>query len=1167
MSEGSVDFKTHIASVASDYLLPSKRGFEYVAQEQGGIIPNEALYRTLSVNERISSLVGLGKLTAGLRNVLFQQAANDLLEDSSKHSPDKAPIKNQFDFMGDMLGDTPKVARQLAESEAKLLALEQSLQGVRGATDPLKDKAAAWRQTVQEISHNLLDQTDYQRMVDEQKAQLEVKHNGRSYKDKLGDIVSAGGDKKIEVLLSRSSLPAELAERMIDEYLETAFTLNAVRVLDRIQRPLDVRAKYRKLLACLDNKESDNAYSQLIETTGLAEKYTELKTKRSKIIQERLSTSDERAAQVVALELEFQKACEPELTKFFNPEGDTDETIDLLKSKRDLVQIEAKVRAIKSSDLSEEDKQSQLVILDGQVRDILVPIANKIERVFPHVDSTNLIQVLENEEGICAGKVNAFLAVLKYLGVRSRALSIKEIMDNGNGGHVTTECDLPSGEKLIVDSNFSNKSGLDQKTDDELVQTIKDRNPDISILNIDATLKGYKRAIANSASIVRNSRVLLYQAESTGEVIESDFRLNEVRELPNLFVRIDPYTGKRIVWKADVPYPHLITAPDKDGYMFINSSFCGNNSIFIRKGYEDIQRYLITKELAMAPWAARTHKHYLELLSRDEGIAYLVKIKDSMPSVYYDGLNLELAGRYVYAGKINDALAVFEDLKKRDEHFYYRNTHLIVSSFLPISIDSRNDLKVLARQIFDEAIAHDPKLFYGEPNNVSKMLRVFRDDPESKIEALEQFEEIDPEKFWARGSTDYRLTLGDVLLEEYQAKAHKLPEARDQVIAFLQRSKYHSTDFYIDHLTILAKEVVSRNEADIPDAIKILEDFRSENASAFYTDMEKVGYLGKLYAWDNREGEALRLYQELRDQNPNKFWSGGFESGYYQYAKLLDGLGQTTQAIKVVEEAMRRSSEFWEQTYGGDYSQLVDLYRKEWDLDKAISCLLEARSKDERFDNPKINSRGYILLADIYRDSGDYDMAIKTLVEGSDTDAHYWEDDGFYRQPNVIKLVDVLKDSGKVREAVGVLQELRQRSPDNYWKTDYFEIALLLDRIGESTMAGEIRTELIGKYEDLKTSDPKMYENKLIYDKLARLYAGAGDRKKAISILTEFKSVSKFDFYIPTQFFLVDCYLQVGDKKMATQEYKELIDRLGQYGATKRIAALRQKAATEGIIL
>ncbi len=1178
---GSEEFAKSISGTAQDRFAKSALGMTYTLREQGGvkIAEDDTLKLSPETQTKAASLLGITELTSQLRHSLFEQASQGIMTDSSRLAPEQRVVANQDHFVQELLGNNPKLLDKLAEITAKARVFSSVLgHEPTNEVAELGVKIDAWEHTVDEIAQSLCsndaERTYYQDLLENNIVRLNnpttktvrgadghpTSSTHESYAQRLGKLIQ---EPRAVRLISSHLEPrqgATLADNLIDEYLETAFTLNAVRVLDRVQRPLGLNGKFRKLTACLEGREADPAYTQIIERDGLAEDFNKLRDEIAQVSNSSLS-DDDKKQKIQELEGQFKERCRPAIESSFNRETDTDEAIDLVGTKSRVSTLQQQAQEIRASDLSEDEKKDRLANLDRQMQALFVPIANKVDRIFPHQGSTNLTEVLENEDAICAGKVNVLLAISKYLGVNARANSVKEILDNRTEGHVCFEGDLPSGNKLVIDANFGNRYGLEDKTDDELVERIRKNNPGIKDPEVESALKYTKLATANSRFIPTDARILMYMTENISQVITNPQQLQEIKETPRLIIRINPYTGQQEIWRANIPYPHLITAPDKDGYLFINSSFTNNTAQFINAAYKDVGIYLFRKHLEMSPYDTRAYTGYASLLPREEGLAFLERTKKERPTLYWEGMSTDHALMYAYEREVDRALQIFEETKAKNPQAYYKKIHDLARHIRYQADNKTGEVaeqdRARALSLMEQALNENPTLFYSESSNVWEIVSSYDDQTEKKIEVYEQFSKVQETQFW--DAADYSPPF-QKLMELYLEQSKKDPTVLNKAVEFANEIKTKEKRFYAKSVYQYASGLYLNGEQKDPiQAVAMLEEVRIGSPEIFFQEDNNITTLARVYRGEDEK--TISLYEEVAVANPELFWNRNYGPVYGQLASLYARNNQVDKAIAICEKAKAKSQKFWEASYTGAYSQLVNLYAEAGKLPEAIDTSLEAETKDPKFYNPEVASGGYVQLASIYEKAGQADQANNVMLQGEETDKSFWTRE--YGTANVFKLVDIYEKSGKINEAISLLEQVKDRD-NRYLKTDYYRICELYEKSGDTEKAKQIRAELIGIYAGLKTSEPDAYY--VSSYQLARLYQGNGQIKEAIQT---FEDGQEHDPYFPisSHVALAELYIQRGDPDKARQAYQEAVDRYKRVDRPEYGQQVVERAKSRGIDL
>lgn len=978
MASSSENTHQQIQETAARRLQSASSGAAFLTREQGGVETSEfrSLLPAAESQTKAATLLGLTELTAQLRAALFEKSAQSELKDFSKKNPEPRTIEHQLEFVRELLGNQPQLLTQLAEISAKASLFTETAKLVpqNEKVSLLSNQIAAWNQTIGDIAARLTpgesERAQFQTLVHQQSEALRAPRKKQqtsfnedasnnstnateSYAQRLQKLLQK---PRAVTLLSRKVEPAQaaqLSDELLNQYFDTAFTINAVRVLDRIQRPHEVPGQ------------------------------------------------------------------EPQRV----------EAIDLVALKAQIGDVFKQAESLRSIQPNSPELQEKLRALDQQIEQALIPIANKVRRIFPHQSSTNLSDVLENEEAICAGKVNVLLTVSKYLGLNARANTVDEMLDNGTSGHVCFECDLPSGKKLVVDGNFANSASLKElagKTEDELAARIRSKTPDISLEDLEKTLKYAKRVIANAQSIPPQSQVLIYQLEQTGQIAANSAQLDRIHNQPFLTIRLNPSTGAREVWHADIPHPHRFTSPDKDGHLTLNSSILNNSTAFLSKSSSELGPYLYQKYIEISPYTSRPYIELAQLLPFKEGAAFLERIKAQKPAFYWEQLSAEHAALYAKNGELPAASKIFEAIKQQAPETYAQYIYLLAREYANQAKNSSGEtqtvLKTQALAILETVRHENPKLYFRNPMNVSEHMKMFESAPEKKIQLLEEFQEMNDAVFWNPESYPQPC---NQLMNLYLDAAEKNPLYREKATAFATEIKtriprffYQQADTYVSRLFLRGKQ------KDPAEASSTLEELRDRLGNQFFQKNRRVDTLAQAYEQQQQFAKAIALYEECRIVNPDMFWNIKHMAGYEKLLSLYQKNQQPEKALALCEEAKTNSATFWEASFTGGYVMLATMYEQAGNIPEAVAVYEEAERRDPRFFNPTLNE-GYPQLAQFYERTNDTAKAIQILEQGRQSDTHFW-DSGF-TNPRVFTLFELYKKNGDADKAQQLIAELKEK--------------------------------------------------------------------------------------------------------------------------------------------
>ncbi len=1181
------EFQSGVKTTADTHLKQANRGVEYIASVQGGLEYRieDTNFLSLELNRRITNLTGISQITGELRGYIFEQSAQGDLTDSSISSMPHS-IENQHLFAQTLLGEHPTLLAKFAEVEAKIHIFEDFLQN----HGELAAKLGIWKGTISEAVRDLCPDTEsldgYQRMVNTSQQRLsnpeEVTHRRtdgtvtttvkESYRDRLSKLLLKEGSEEVISRFVAEKKGGVLAESLIDEYLETAFVLNTIRVLDRIQKPLDYSGKFNKLTSCLNKWEEDPQYTQIIEANNLRSDFDEYTEEVERIKASNL-TSEQKDEKVEELDKNFKEKCRPLVESAFD-ENNTEEAVNIVGTRNSILELQQQAQAIKSSDIPELEKNQQLEELDMKLQDLLIPIANKVARIFPHQSSTNLTTVLENEEAVCAGKVNILLAVSKYLGLKSRASMVLEIMDNSTEGHVYFECDLLSSKKLVFDANFLNrKRDVSGKTDEEIIQIIRDRNPHIKEEEIPGTLKFYKLAEANAQIIPEESRIFMYTLENTGNQVEDSDQLQSTKDTQHLVIRINPYNGHKEIWRANIPYPHLVTAPDQDGYTYINSSFTQNAANFVNAANRDIGMYLLKKQIEICPFDVTAHIRYVGMLEPADAINYLQQLKKDKPYVFWDGVYTKLAERYFQEDRINEAEAIYTELKGKDQNLYVKSVGRLsrlyfnaTLSVLDVDATRRDYLRSRAKALLDDARSANSEVFYSGIDNITTLADLYKDkdDLSREIAFLEEVDHINPTLFWA-GTNDYDSNnLHGRIRRLYDEQISKDPSIKDKVIAFYQTARSSNSEYYAENVHRLAG-IYAEYESDQQKALAALEEVRKTHPSYFFNESENIDAIAKLLRREGNTNQLIAVYQDCKQFNPHIFWEKPYNTQYTKLMDLYATSGNEDLAISLAEEAQSNDPSFWSKSheYGSGYTKLVELYRKTGRLEDALKTCEEAKEKNPDFFSSINREAGSQQMVSVYEGLGRIEEAIKLLLETQDKDKYFWESQ--YGTPTSFRLADLYVKNGQAEEAIKVYEELKERNPVNYWKRDYYKVCQLYAQTGQTEKANQLQEELISKLESYRDGEYDSFLRDGL-EPLANLYIQNAQDDRAITMMEKIKEEYSY-FPLRLRLVLADLYVKHGNLEGARTAYQEAVDAAQRFGFPENIPYITEKAQSQGITL
>jgi len=678
--------KSHIAGKSREVI--------YTSEVQGGLKDSE-LFPSLRSQSESMSLLDLANLTRDLREKILSHSISDQIVDSSKRYS-RRPVFNQNSLTKEILGQHPKILNDFSTvlCRAQFFLEYAKDHNTIPEIEEISQRVQAWEHTIREVSLSLTNN-------EEELNQLISKN----YESMFGQNNSSAQEKYIEETVAYFNNP-ELSEKVVeglfDSYMESAFTINTLRVLDRVQRPLSGRDRYIRMVGVLQGKYQDEKYSKFIRDNNIESAYKNIILEISKINSDSSKTVQEKDRDIEQLTTRFK---EDYLPKLDSPELD-DSGIDIVKIRDQLDDLNKRKLQIERGNFSPEQKRITLEKLDSEFKELLIPIANKVALIFPHYavtqERTNLSDVLDNQESICAGKVNIFLSISKFLGVNGRANVVLEMLDGSDEEHICFECDLPSGDRLVIDGNFSNKS--------------------------------------DPENIPINSEILIYSLRNSGRVQTSLDNDTEQSRAEFETVRYNPDNGKREIWISTVRKPHLITAPDRDGNTFLNSGFINNSKA---KGW-----YLLERGIEINPNLPKLYSKTYDSIPAEERYSFIQKTMESSEEMYLQALSIrhiELLEKSANSGDTTEeARQVQEIVSKLKES----NPKVLVSELYKL-LDMTNTFSdEVKASLIDYSMNSYPKIFFSNTENVTSSTLFYRRRPDKVNSIYEEFMKQNENLFW-----------------------------------------------------------------------------------------------------------------------------------------------------------------------------------------------------------------------------------------------------------------------------------------------------------------------------------------------------------------------------------------------------------------------------------
>jgi len=352
------------------------------------------------------------------------------------------------------------------------------------------------------------------------------------------------------------------------------------------------------------------------------------------------------------------------LSRLHDPEGKKEGgPLDLLAAREKAVELRKRAEEIRENHtLTKEEKQKQLEELNRELINLLIPIANKVAALFPHNTAWSLSAVLAKEEAVCAGKAEALKFVCRWLGFEGKGVAVFKTLINRTG-HSCIELDSFTQTKIVIDGNYSSWHFLRKFSDEDLDRYVDKLIAEgkIPASKREEKIALYKRRRTNSFLIPEQSKVLIYTFTPTGRKAEGDYHPQEYET-----VRLCPYTGEREIWQTNIPFPHLLTAPDRPREVISSDYYFNLGVLYDEQGEYEKAEQLYLEALRINPNYVEAHynlgvlyhqgrpeeaeKHYLEALRINPND---VEAHYNLGVLYHQGRPEEAEKHYLEALRIN----------------------------------------------------------------------------------------------------------------------------------------------------------------------------------------------------------------------------------------------------------------------------------------------------------------------------------------------------------------------------------------------------------------------------------------------------------------------------------------------------------------------------------
>lgn len=832
-----MSFESHtinISNAVDKRLEQSQEGLLFMAQAQGNTeVVSARTEHELSMEnkERISRLFGLSEATNVLRASLFDQASKNELADSSRfHMEEK--INNQEYLVSSLMPDSGKLLETLADTVAKIHVLIESIQDKKGELyDNIREGALAWK--------NILDVTAH------------ALGSSVAYDARISDV-------QLHLCSPRVKVQEKVA---IDDRQRKSYK-------DRLGLLMEHPRVASLALTYLNPEKgmslADAVMDEYIETAFVFSAVRVLDRIQKAVKNGKDSESKK-----------------------------NEQSIDIVSIRTRIQELQSTVVDLNQTSLSEAEKKESLEKMDEEMTRLLIPVANKVARIFPHKKSTTLNDILENEDAICAGKVNVLLVVAKFFGINARASSINHQLNGDAVHHVCAELDLLSGKKLCIDANFG-KTSLERK---QLTYTDAiNQNPRF-ITDYDVVSKTRYNAFAreNSEIIPIESNILIYSLEKTNETIDNYSVWLKNKENNHTAVRIDLYSGKQELWHSDIAHPHLVTLPDTDGHIHDNSSVLKNSSsIFESQQAHEISRHFLTKCVeSISPYNGTAYDSLFEILTDEERLIFCNKVKVEKPNIYWEYLSMKHLDIFVCQNDYRKVDEIVREMKAMDEDMWYTNLQDIknihVRELLSrqkhsswMSHEAGEDLDA-GLQFMLESYEKNQALFCKYAKNVKDITTSLSlsGKIQSAIDIYKQCQKLQPDIFWHITPTRTKGSLATEMLEMIIRRCSSNNEYEDEVKNLLYEIKEQEPLFFIQNIYPYHLQ----DNMDVEERVSLIEDIIESTGNAiFFKDDANIVSLVHDYVALNRQNDAIDFLKKCEAENPRWFWNG---SGLHAKSKPL----------------------------------------------------------------------------------------------------------------------------------------------------------------------------------------------------------------------------------------------------------------------------------------
>ncbi len=904
-----------------------KRREVYSLLEQQASIGNEPFHvgeLEPDVQEESAGFRDLFELHKTLLEVVND---DDLLIEDSSSQREATPVEHQAELLEILQSDRPDVFDEITSIIAKMDLLNEVVSELKLSEGEDTHKALVefvneWEKNLKSICIEVYGESETS--LEQKTRELQEVLINYGYKDKLVKITNNKRGLELLNTFFKPESIARLHNRLLSEIVETAGIINTIRIIDRLQKPLTVNARARRMTDVLEGRYSDKTYEALIEKYSVKTHYAKMKQDILKIRANGSLGDEERENRINELHHQFlllQMGIIEDNAQIIDEES---ERINIFTVREGLKTLQADAdRIIADASMDESERKTRLYLIDEKIQQLLIPVVNKFRLLFPHKKSTALNDILENEEAVCAGKVNALLQVMKVLGLESKGSVVERDITGGSVKHTVLEVSMPSNRILVIDANYQRTLHIENE-EDLLKRTWLNENYTPYVTNNrSAAFNFWFRQRDNDLAMESDSDVLMYFMEK-GEPIG----YSEIADI--LFenytaLRTDPYTGELFFWRTSVPYPHKTIYPDRTVNTHLNSAFM-YNAILNTEEDELLYKFL----LMVNPYFVFLEPDFIPENVNSLGVQYDIKYLLHIQALLWE-----------YDGTGDNALLPqvihnWDALKASNPELYVYFLYMLDGlRFTPL--EAR-----LKEEVFD---AIDNPTFYANVQNIELY--------EKFIGAQNTHEMSDDEdREYNERRTKMREKMYDrnnkLVMLDRQYYIRSIMESADgpeKVVNILEDIRNYNPYLYFAYISYGADAIENLTNKETAAAYleQVYQDF---GVMPFvYNPRNAYSFLG---ISDNRELK-IKMLEDMRDDFEYVYWQSNTTGRFALYIHHMQELinAGDESFVTIIENAKEKAVTFWDK----DYLDIVfELYYTGY-RDYAVQILREAQVHDKSYND------------------------------------------------------------------------------------------------------------------------------------------------------------------------------------------------------------------------